>query len=97
MRTRSPVWKVVTVWTGVPKSDTSSRRRRPSGSDGFQELHHHVLALHTDIDTDLVVGQRHHDAPRAFGTTAEVQVLQRQCVAVAAFGEQPAARRARWP
>jgi hypothetical protein len=36
MRTRSPCWKVVTVWTGVPKSVTSIFRRRPSGSVDFR-------------------------------------------------------------
>jgi len=33
MRTRSPAWVVVMVCTGVPKSVTSRRRRRPSGSE----------------------------------------------------------------
>ena len=30
------VWKVVTVWMGVPKSATSSLRRRPSGNAVFK-------------------------------------------------------------
>jgi len=33
MRTFSPCWKVLTVLTGVPKSITSRRRRRLSGSE----------------------------------------------------------------
>jgi hypothetical protein len=57
MRTCRPLWKVDTLCTGVPKSVTSSRRRR-LGQRRAQELDHQALALLADVDTDLRAGQR---------------------------------------
>ncbi len=52
------------------------------GQAAAQELDHQALALLADVDTHLGAGQRHDDAAGAVRTTAEVDVAQRQLVAV---------------
>ena len=88
MRTRSPTCVVVTLWTGVPKSVTSRRRRRRVGQARAQELDDQVVALLANVDADLVVGQLDDDATGAVGAAPEVDVAQRQLVAIEAFGER---------
>ena len=55
------------------------------GKRCFQELHHQGFPLLTDVDTDFVIGQSHHNSTRIVGSAAKIDVFQGQCFAVAAF------------
>ena len=52
-----------------------------------EEFDHQPLTLDPDIDADLVVRQRDDDTTCALGAAAEIQVLERQGVAIAVLGE----------
>ena len=53
----------------------------------FQELDHHILALHPYVHADLVIGQCHHNAAGTVYTTAKIKILDGKTVAVAVFRE----------
>ena len=57
------------------------------GQARAEELDHQALALLADVDADLVVRQLDDDPTGAVGAAAEVDVAQRQLIAIEAFGE----------
>ena len=82
MRTRSPLWNVETVCTGVPKSVTSRRRRRLSGSVERRNSTTRLWPCWRMSTPTWLLGQVDDDAAGAIGAAAEVDVAQRQLVAV---------------
>jgi hypothetical protein len=84
--------------TGVPKSETSSLRRRVSGRvDLVVEFLRSTLpeTLLLQVDTDLGAGQADDDAAGAVRAAAEVDVAQRQLLDVLAVREMHGLRRRR--
>jgi hypothetical protein len=78
----------------VPKSATSRRRRSASGSEERRNSTTSDWPCSSaDVDADLVVRQIDDHAPGAVGTTAEVDVLQRDRTAVQGLGEPGLLRR----
>ncbi|MDH6593031.1 hypothetical protein M2165_002920 [Variovorax sp. TBS-050B] len=73
--------------TGVLKSAHVQAAAQPFGQRRLGELHDQVLALLADVHADLVVRQVDDHAAGVVGAHAEIDVAQRQGVAVAVFGE----------
>ena len=57
------------------------------GQARLHELNNQGLPLLANIDTNLVIGQTHNNAPRAFLSATEIHVLERQIIAIAALGK----------
>ena len=55
------------------------------GQRSLQELNHQGLALLANIDANFVVRQGHHDSPGIVRTTAKVDILERQGIAISAL------------